>query len=100
AMPGSVDLLREDRRVALKTGGLPLREAVLNSARFTYVSPAGTVYGCYKELVDGRCPQGEEKIWERLVDGGYFENSGVSTLSDVMQAVKANSLKDKVFVIV
>src|SRR5205814_9780295 len=34
------------------------------------------------------------------VDGGYFENSGVSTLSDVMQAVKANSLKDKVFVIV
>jgi len=98
---GSVDLLREERKVALKTAGLPVREAVLNSARFTYVSPAGAVYKCNVDLVDGRCPDDREAIWERLVDGGYFENSGVATLSDVIQGLMASGMrKDNVFVIV
>jgi hypothetical protein len=100
SMPGIVDLLREDRRLPLKTGGLPLREAVLNSARFTYVSPAGAVYGCYGELAGGRCPPGKERIWERLVDGGYFENSGVATLSDVIHALGEQLPKPNAFVIV
>ncbi len=56
---------------------LPLGEAVLNSARFTYVSPAGT-------LVDGA---GEPAL--QLVDGGYFENSGATTLLDVIAALRA-----------
>jgi hypothetical protein len=99
-MPGIVDLLREERRVPLKTNELPLREAVLNSARFTYVSPAGEVRGCYGELVDGRCPHGKERIWERLVDGGYFENSGVATLADVIHALGAALPKQNAFVIV
>ncbi len=59
------------------TARLPLGEAVLNSARFTYVSPAGT-------LVDDA---GEPAL--QLVDGGYFENSGATTLLDVIDALRA-----------
>lgn len=49
---------------------LPLSVAIHNSARFTYVSPAGAF----------RDHQGQQ--WQ-LVDGGYFENSGASTLLDL-----------------
>jgi hypothetical protein len=56
---------------------LPLSEAVLNSARFTYVSPAGTV-----------TPNGDPLQRVQLVDGGYFENSGATTLSDVVAALR------------
>jgi hypothetical protein len=44
------------------------------SARFTYVSPAGTV-----DIADG------EHI--RLVDGGYFENSGAASMTDLLAAL-------------
>lgn len=47
------------------------------SARFMYVSPAGTV----------RTPDGD--VAGHLVDGGYFENSGTTTLADVLVAVLA-----------
>ena len=103
----SIDLLSEKRRRALKTSGLTLREAVLNSARFTYVSPPGEVRGCYAPLDgDGACPQGQEKIWDRVVDGGYFENSGLATLSDVVHRLMAKPpegaglSKDELFIIV
>ena len=43
--------------------------AALNSARFTYVSPAGTV--------------GEKG---RIVDGGYFENFGAVTAGELLNA--------------
>jgi hypothetical protein len=106
-IPGAIDLFRPVRQVALRTSGLPLREAVLNSARFTYVSPAGTVQGCAKPKPDGTCAVGT-KLWDRLVDGGYFENSGVATLSDVIRALTAprpepaapDTPKDRIYVIV
>ena len=44
------------------------------SARFMYVSPAGTV----------RTPDGN--VAGHLVDGGYFENSGATTLADALVA--------------
>jgi hypothetical protein len=75
-----------------------VREAVLNSARFTYVSPAGTVVRCHDKPAEGRC-QGKERVWERLVDGGYFENSGVATLSDVMRAAGSEARRENTFVI-
>jgi hypothetical protein len=59
-------------------GAMPLSETVLNSARFTYVSPAGT-------LRAGR--DGRDSI--QLVDGGYFENSGATTLLDVVAALRS-----------
>jgi hypothetical protein len=49
------------------------------SARFTYVSPAGTV----------RRRTGDRTEWLRLVDGGYFENSGAVTAGEVVRNVRA-----------
>lgn len=53
-----------------------LSSAVHNSARFTYVSPAGTVR-----------PKHEE-VWGHLVDGGYFENSGATTAYEILRALQ------------
>lgn len=95
----AVDLLSERRALKLKVAGLTLREAVLNSARFTYVSPAGEVRRCEEPLApDGGCPR--ETVWDRVVDGGYFENSGVATLADVLDILKAGPVEGKPDVVV
>lgn len=49
-----------------------LSTAVHNSARFSYLSPAGRV------VQDGTTTRGH------LVDGGYFENSGAATVLDLV----------------
>ncbi len=65
---------------SLLGNGLPLSTAVHLSARFTYVSPAGKVF---------RSGDGDRKAgWYRLVDGGYFENSGAVTVIELLDAVK------------
>jgi hypothetical protein len=51
-----------------------LSTASLNSARFTYVSPAGSI------LNPG--------LIEHLVDGGYFENSGGQTAADIIHRLQ------------
>jgi hypothetical protein len=98
-IPSAHDLFAHRDRVKLKTAGLTVREAVLNSARFTYVSPAGTVHGCFNESNAEEC---KERIWDRVVDGGYFENSGVATLSDVLEAALPGDKRylKRIFVIV
>jgi len=53
---------------------LPLSTAAHLSARFTYVSPAGTL------KKDG-------ETYGRAVDGGYFENSGTTTEMEVLQTL-------------
>ncbi len=73
--PDSIDLYAQ----GLKTDGLSLAQAVLNSARFTYVSPAGTMIGQRGDLVG---------VADRLVDGGYFDNSGAETLLDVISVLE------------
>jgi hypothetical protein len=94
------DLFRHSRTLgALNTTGLTVREAVLNSARFTYVSPAATVLGCAEPADDGTCPD-YTRVWDRLVDGGYFENSGLATLSDAMRRIRTDALKRRMIVIV
>ena len=60
-----------DLRAALG-GEMRLSTAVNNSARFTYVSPAGKVG-------DGL----------HVVDGGYFENSGATTAAETLAAILA-----------
>jgi hypothetical protein len=55
---------------------LRLSTAAHNSARFTYVSPAGSVHAA-KNGKNG-------KLLEHVVDGGYFENSGAATAADVI----------------
>jgi hypothetical protein len=59
-----------------RTGGDPtLVAAVHNSARFTYVSPAGLV-----RTVDGAGS-------DHVIDGGYFDPSGVETLADLTRVL-------------
>jgi hypothetical protein len=58
---------------------VPLSTAVHTSARFTYVSPAGTIQR-EEEMKGIRVPR-----WFRVVDGGYFENSGAVTASELLR---------------
>lgn len=60
---------------------LPLSTAVHVSARFTYVSPAGSIVR-----------NGE--IHGHAVDGGYFENSGTTTALEVIKTVDLLAAKD------
>ena len=63
-----------------------LSTAALNSARFTYFSPAGTVHN------------GENRITGHVVDGGYFENSGAATAADVFRTLsRPEVMKDRSF---
>ncbi|RDS81581.1 hypothetical protein DWU98_10125 [Dyella monticola] len=61
---------------------VPLSEVVLNSARFTYLSPAGTL-----QTADTDASLSPSTL--QLVDGGYFENSGTTTLRELMHRVHA-----------
>jgi hypothetical protein len=61
---------------------MPASSAALNSARFTYVSPAGSVY---QRL--GAQAQSVSALLGQVVDGGYFENSGTVTLTDFRNAI-------------
>ena len=54
---------------------LPLSTAVHMSARFTYVSPAGTI-------------RTEEEGRKRVVDGGYFENSGALSARQILDVLR------------
>lgn len=73
---------------------LSLATAVHNSARFSYVSPAGTVYGCRQRGRLVPCEEGQERqAWGRVIDGGYFENSGVETVRDLLFAMRPVLLK-------
>ena len=58
----------------LSSGGLLPSTAALNSARFTYVSPAGTL------------KRGNKGVGH-IVDGGYFENFGAVTAQEMLTAV-------------
>jgi len=59
----------------LDTSRLTLAQAVHNSARFPYISPAALV----------RTTGGQP--WDYLVDGGYFENSGAATLNAMIAEI-------------
>jgi hypothetical protein len=62
------------------TGELTLAGAVHNSARFTYVSPAGRAWR-WDEM------RGRSTPWGHVVDGGYFENSGSATLAPLIREI-------------
>jgi hypothetical protein len=71
SMHDSQDLL------ALTGSDMPLSTAAHNSARFTYVSPPG------------RIQRGDTIEYGHVVDGGYFENSGLATLREILDAVQS-----------
>jgi hypothetical protein len=66
----------EDAQAFFAPRSLRLSTAAHMSARFTYVSPAGTL------VKDG-------KQYGRVVDGGYFENSGATTTLEIALAINA-----------
>jgi hypothetical protein len=66
----------EDAQAFFAPRALRLSTAAHMSARFTYVSPAGT-------LTRNGAKHG------RVVDGGYFENSGATTTLEIALAVNA-----------
>jgi hypothetical protein len=53
-----------------------LSTAALNSARFPFISPAGTI-------------RDKDRIVDRIVDGGYFENYGALSAKELALAVHA-----------
>jgi hypothetical protein len=65
----------------LETRSLTLAQAVHNSARFPYISPAGMV-----KLAK------DHSTWDRLGDGGYVEASGALTLEQIIQALADEKL--------
>lgn len=75
----------------LKTD-IPVSTAAHNSARFTYVSPAGSLREDYNGKRHGH-----------IVDGGYFENFGAVTARETLHAVlrelAAHSKKARPFLI-
>lgn len=74
----TLDLLDE----GFSTRSIRLSAAAGASARFTYVSPAGSL--------TGPGAQGPQKL--RLVDGGYFENSGAATTVDLLNLIDGPDL--------
>ncbi len=54
--------------------GIATSTAAMLSARFTYVTPTGTVTGCYKR---------SGTFQDQLVDGGYGDSTGLSTLVNI-----------------
>lgn len=58
-----------------------ISSAALNSARFPIVSPAGIIRS-----------KSNDNIGDRVVDGGYFENAGLTTSMDIARALHARHL--------
>ncbi len=74
----TLDLLGPD----VSTHRILLSAAAGASARFTYVSPAGRLTWTQET------PAGDEVEHRlRVVDGGYFENSGTATAMDLLTAL-------------
>jgi hypothetical protein len=71
----------EDTHRFYDTRALPLSAAVHLSARFTYVSPAGSI-------------ERGGKVYGRVVDGGYFENSGTTTALEVIKTIDLMADRD------
>ncbi len=72
----------------LDTQHTSLATAVHNSARFAYVSPAGLVN------------KSNGSKWGRVIDGGYFENSGVETVRDIWAKLRKDKRNPNVHFVV
>jgi hypothetical protein len=80
-----VDLL--DPSLDLDVDRLTLAQAVHNSARFPYISPAAAVV--FKEAHKDEEAGDVGRVWDRLGDGGYVEAGATLTLSDLLRDLEA-----------
>lgn len=81
-----LDLL--DPSLGLDVDRLTLAQAVHNSARFPYISPAAAVV--FKEAHKDKETGDVGRIWDRLGDGGYVESSATLMLSDLLRDLEAS----------
>ena len=85
----TIDLFRaygpytDDGSAPTCLGSISSATAALLTARFPYVTPSGVVGPCPDREV--RPGQRTEPYWPetQLVDGGYIENSGLATITDL-----------------
>jgi hypothetical protein len=78
-------------------GDVRVSTAVDNSTRFTYVGPAATLIRAEGGHESGSLVQCEpDERCEHVVDGGYFENSGSATLSDILQVMARSKYASRV----
>jgi hypothetical protein len=78
-------------------GDVRVSTAVDNSTRFTYVGPAATLIRARGGEKSGSlvtCNPGDP--CEHVVDGGYFENSGSATISDILQVIARSRYASRV----
>jgi hypothetical protein len=80
----------DDGRGVNKNGGLTfsLATAVTNSGRFPLLTPPG-------ELWD----RSSKKLIDQIVDGGYFENYGVTTAFEIARELKSLGLNPRLLLI-
>lgn len=93
---GSAELARSVDLFGAIGNDVRVSTAVDNSTRFTYVSPAGTLLRA-KDSTGGSplaCAPGAR--CEHVVDGGYFENSGAATLSDVLDVMSRSRYASRI----
>ncbi|MDR7271646.1 hypothetical protein J2X20_004314 [Pelomonas saccharophila] len=81
-----IDLL--DPSIGLDVDRMTLAQAVHNSARFPYISPAGAVV--FKEAHKDAENSDVGRVWDRLGDGGYVEASATLLLSDLLRDLEAS----------
>jgi hypothetical protein len=70
--------------------------AVDNSTRFTYVSPAGTLRRSANSNGGSPLDCAPGARCEHVVDGGYFENSGSATGSDLLRVISRSKYANRV----
>jgi Patatin-like phospholipase len=73
---------------------IPLSTAAILSARFPLITPAGTV------PLPARRNGSTSPTKARYVDGGYFENSGLATVLDVVEAVRLEAVAGNVRLVI
>jgi hypothetical protein len=75
---------------AITQSDVPFSAAIGISARFSYVSPAGTM------------TDRSGRVLGHVVDGGYYDNSGTRTAIDVIRAVKSQpaAVRDQIVLVV
>lgn len=72
-----------DPKSKLGLQAIPVRTAVRLSASFPLVTPAGTFYEHPATAAYNR-----GRLWGRLVDGGYFDGTGLTTAYDISDEVQ------------
>ena len=81
-----IDLL--DPSLGLDVEHLTLAQAVHNSARFPYISPAAAAV--FKEAHKDTEADDVGRVWDRLGDGGYVDASATLVLSDLLRDLEAS----------